>query len=168
MEITKKTPGQTLVEFALLLPLLLILVMAFFDIGRAVVYYAVLNTAVREGTRFAIVQSGCGFKADPDKCEGDFLEIYKEPMNCDVAIANNNANKAICEEVQSKLFNIGELSNNIIVVQHLESITYGHKEYYIKIDITHNYQPVTPGLGLIGTFPIEVNSQMLKTPIARP
>ena len=53
----KNMPGQSLIEFVLLLPLLFLLVMGLFDIGRAVFYYATLNTAVREGTRFAIVQS---------------------------------------------------------------------------------------------------------------
>ena len=47
--------GQTLVEFALLLPLLLLLLVGFLDIGRAIFYYSSLSNAVREGTRYAIV-----------------------------------------------------------------------------------------------------------------
>jgi len=47
--------GQALVEFALVLPLLILLFMAIFDLGRAVfAYNAVANTA-RWGVRTAIV-----------------------------------------------------------------------------------------------------------------
>ena len=47
--------GQSLIEFALILPVLLILLVGVFDIGRAVMLSETLNTAVREGTRYAIV-----------------------------------------------------------------------------------------------------------------
>jgi hypothetical protein len=53
--IQKKTSGQTLVEFALILPLFVLIVMFIFDIGRAVYYYSVLYNAVREGARLAAV-----------------------------------------------------------------------------------------------------------------
>ncbi len=47
--------GQSLVEFALILPVILILLVGVFDLGRAVMLSETLNTAVREGTRYAIV-----------------------------------------------------------------------------------------------------------------
>ena len=47
--------GQSLVEFALILPILLILLVGLFDLGRAVMLSETLNAAVREGTRHAIV-----------------------------------------------------------------------------------------------------------------
>ncbi len=53
---TTKTKGQSLVEMALTLPLLLLVVLGFIDLGRAVYYYSALGNAVREGARFAIVQ----------------------------------------------------------------------------------------------------------------
>jgi len=51
-----KTHGQSLVETALTLPLLLLVVLGFIDLGRAVYYYSAIGNAVREGARFAIVQ----------------------------------------------------------------------------------------------------------------
>jgi Flp pilus assembly protein TadG len=51
-----KSRGQSLVEMALTLPVLLLLVLGFIDLGRAVYYYSALSNAVREGARFAIVQ----------------------------------------------------------------------------------------------------------------
>lgn len=47
--------GQSLVEFALLLPVLLILVLALVDAGRAVISYTALTNAARVGARVAIV-----------------------------------------------------------------------------------------------------------------
>jgi Flp pilus assembly protein TadG len=49
------TQGQTLIEFAFVLPVLLLLLLGFFDLGRALFYYSSLSNAVREGTRSGIV-----------------------------------------------------------------------------------------------------------------
>jgi Flp pilus assembly protein TadG len=47
--------GQALVEFALVLPLFLLFLIAIFDLGRAVFAYNTLTNAAREGARTAIV-----------------------------------------------------------------------------------------------------------------
>jgi len=47
--------GQSLAEFALVLPVFLLILMALFDVGRAVFVYNGLTNAVREGARLAIV-----------------------------------------------------------------------------------------------------------------
>jgi hypothetical protein len=45
--------SQALIEFALVSPLLLLLIFGILDIGRAVFYYDTLNHAAREGARVA-------------------------------------------------------------------------------------------------------------------
>jgi Flp pilus assembly protein TadG len=47
--------GQALVEFALVIPLFLLLLVAIFDLGRAVFAWNTLSNAAREGARIAIV-----------------------------------------------------------------------------------------------------------------
>ena len=47
--------GQALVEFALVLPVLLLLITGLFDVARAVWQENTLAYAAREGTRYAIV-----------------------------------------------------------------------------------------------------------------
>ena len=47
--------GQALVETALVLPLLLLLIVGLFDVGRAVWLSNTLATAVREGSRYGVV-----------------------------------------------------------------------------------------------------------------
>jgi Flp pilus assembly protein TadG len=50
---TKK--GQAMVELALVLFLFLVIVMAIFDIGRAVYYYTAVQNAAREGARYGSI-----------------------------------------------------------------------------------------------------------------
>jgi hypothetical protein len=52
--------GQSLVEFALLLPLMLLIITGLFDLGRAVWQTNTLAYAAREGTRYAIVHGSAG------------------------------------------------------------------------------------------------------------
>jgi Flp pilus assembly protein TadG len=52
---THREAGQATVEFALVLPLLLLLVTGLFDLGRAVWQENTLAYAAREGTRYAMV-----------------------------------------------------------------------------------------------------------------
>lgn len=47
--------GQELLEYALLLPIFLLLVMGIFDLGRVVYYYSAMNNAVREGARYGSI-----------------------------------------------------------------------------------------------------------------
>lgn len=49
--------GQTLVEFSMVLPILLLLLFAIVDFGRAFYTWNILTNAAREGARTASVQS---------------------------------------------------------------------------------------------------------------
>lgn len=48
--------GQALVEFALVFPILVFLLMGMFDLGRGVYAYNVVASAAREGARYAIMK----------------------------------------------------------------------------------------------------------------
>jgi len=50
-----RSRGQGLTEFALVIPIFLLVVVALFDLGRAVFAYNTLTNAAREGARMAIV-----------------------------------------------------------------------------------------------------------------
>lgn len=51
----KRDRGQTLVEFALILPIFILLLVGIFDMGRGVFAYNTINNAAREAVRVAIV-----------------------------------------------------------------------------------------------------------------
>lgn len=50
--------GQALVEFALLLPVLLMLILGLIDFARAWNVYQVVTDAAREGARMAVIDNG--------------------------------------------------------------------------------------------------------------
>jgi hypothetical protein len=47
--------GQDLVEFAIILPVLAVMIFGIIDLGRAAYYFSALQNAAREGARYAIV-----------------------------------------------------------------------------------------------------------------
>lgn len=51
----RSTRGQALVEFALIVPLFILIVMGLFDVGRAVYAYNTASNAARAAARVAIV-----------------------------------------------------------------------------------------------------------------
>jgi hypothetical protein len=57
--------GQTLVEFALIIPLFLALLFAIFDFGRVIWANDAVANAAREAARFAIVHGGSATTACP-------------------------------------------------------------------------------------------------------
>ena len=62
----RSTEGQTIIEFALSIVVLLLLVFGIFDIGRAVWYSNTLSFATREAGRCVIVGgSSCSGGNDP-------------------------------------------------------------------------------------------------------
>ena len=78
--------GQTMVEFALALPLLILLLVGVFDFGRAIFAYNTINNAAREAARLAIVDqtfadiraeaaaAAAGLNIDPTTVQVDFRD----------------------------------------------------------------------------------------------
>jgi Flp pilus assembly protein TadG len=55
----QRTRGQALVEFALVLPIFILILVGIFDLGRAVYAFNTVNNAAREAVRLAIVDQNC-------------------------------------------------------------------------------------------------------------
>ncbi len=64
----KSMRGQSLVEFALVLPIMMILIFGIIDFGMGLRSYISLTNATREGARFAAVGNPAG--AYPADCDG--------------------------------------------------------------------------------------------------
>jgi hypothetical protein len=72
--------GQALVEFALVLPLILLIMFGVFDVGRAVYTNSALSQAAREGARLAAVEAGCiGISPLPTGAFRDPSELTGHP-----------------------------------------------------------------------------------------
>ena len=61
----RRSSGQALVEFSLIIPIFLVMLMGVVDVGRAIWAQNSLAAAVREGGRFAIVHGGSATTACP-------------------------------------------------------------------------------------------------------
>ena len=114
--LTNEQRGQTLVEFALILPVFVLLLVGIFDFGRAVYAFNTINQAAREGARLAIVdqtishiqdeavQSSVSLGVDAADVIVDFRnrDTPDDPGSCTGAIAgddNNHASIVLCMAV---------------------------------------------------------------------
>jgi len=82
MTIRRNSQGQTLVEFALVLPVFLLLLVAIFDLGHVVWANDTLANAAREATRFAIVHGGSASTACPVGPPGGNAVIPPASTDC--------------------------------------------------------------------------------------
>lgn len=55
---SEKSRGQSVVEMALLLPILLLVVIGLIEFGRAFLFYTMISNAAREGARYGMVHPG--------------------------------------------------------------------------------------------------------------
>lgn len=64
----KNKRGQAIIEFAMLLPILLLVLFGITEFGRAIMVKNILHTAAREGARLAVV-------SDSTSAHGRVLEV---------------------------------------------------------------------------------------------
>jgi len=91
MRFRRQFSGQDLVEFALVVPFLLLLIMGIFDLGRVTFFYSTLTNISREGARYGVVHP-CDddgvIAAAMDKAIGldldpiDDFDITWDPSDC--------------------------------------------------------------------------------------
>jgi Flp pilus assembly protein TadG len=79
--IVRDDRGQSLVEFALTLPMLLVVMFMITEFGRALYQYNVLVQATREGARVAVVSSSGGAQVDGNARMDDFLDRTGMELN---------------------------------------------------------------------------------------
>jgi Flp pilus assembly protein TadG len=82
--------GQALVEFALVIPIFLLLMVALFDMGRAVFAYNTLTNAAREGARIAIVNQDVDSIRDRAKNATQIVEL--DDPSVDIQFRKTNTN----------------------------------------------------------------------------
>ena len=79
------THGQTLVEFALVVPLMLLLFMGIFDLGFGVYAYNTVANAAREGVRTAIVNQTPADIASRAAAQATALGIRTSSTSCPIS-----------------------------------------------------------------------------------
>jgi Flp pilus assembly protein TadG len=85
----KNSRGQALVEFALVMPLLLILIISVFEFGRAWNLHQTITDAAREGARTAVVANSSVTAASVDSAIGNRIAASGfDPANATVTLPN--------------------------------------------------------------------------------
>ena len=82
----KRSRGQSLVEFALLVPVLLLILLVSIDFGRAFYSWVILQNAARIGANYAGVNAQ-GLEANPD--DPNIVDEYR-------ALVNDDVDEALC------------------------------------------------------------------------
>ena len=146
MNKNRRYSGASLVEFALILPLFLFLTTGFLDLGRAVFYYSSLTNAVRESTRYAIVN------------HDDLDSAYFSPTN-----------NSLQDKVLEYAFGLTEVPDPLTKEDIFVTVEKVDKSYKtVTIEATYLYQPIMPGMKqLFGTsegIDLTVQSKMYVTP----
>ena len=121
--------GQSLVEFALVLPLFLVLVMGIVDLGLSVFAYNSITNAAREGARLAIVNQ------DPAKVTSRATSQATVARNPTVSVAYYQANT--------------DGTPNTAKTCPIGAATYIGVGCLAVVTFTGVYQPITPLIGAI-------------------
>ena len=144
MKIKQRHSGQSLVEFALILPVIFFLITGFFDLGKAVFYYSSLSNAVREATRYAIVN------------KTEMTNAFNTPLD-----------NSLQDKVMEYAFGMTLTRADIIVT--LPKVN----DFFTTVTITatYMYRPITPGMkqlfGSTTGISITARSKMLVSPGSR-
>jgi hypothetical protein len=69
--------GQSLVEFALMLPMLLIMLMGTLDIGRMYFAFVAIQNAAGEGALYAAINPKCVHASDGPECADPYNAEYR-------------------------------------------------------------------------------------------
>ena len=112
--------GQALVEFALVVPLFLLVVLGLFDMGRAVFYYSTISNAAREAVRLGIVDQ------NTSKIQQEAVDVASAVMTvqvADVAVAYLNPDLSTGGACATTPYQLGCI---------------------VRVRITHQFTPATP------------------------
>jgi Flp pilus assembly protein TadG len=135
-----RSRGQALVEFALILPIFVLLLVGILDFGRAVFAFNTLNNAAREGGRVAIVDQTAAHITEHAAARTAFLDVPPSDVTVDYRDPGSSNTAGSCAGGPGDKAIVGCLA---------------------VVRITYDYNAATPILSqLIGTIPITGESRI--------
>jgi TadE-like protein len=134
--------GQALVEFALILPVIVLVVMGFFDLGRGVVFFNMLSDAAREGARVGIA---------PGNTLSQMCTQVVSQMPAP-GVGSSSGCSSIADSVATDF-------GTLRVTVHKGKPGSTDPAQFDSVTLSYSFQPITP---LIGTSPIILGGNPLK------
>lgn len=136
----RRDRGQALVEFALVLPVFLMLLMGVFDLGRGIYMYNGVAEAAREIARVTSVYP----------CQGTPCTLGNSTQTAAVV----QTQKGLVPALGSPTFSCVDIDGSASTVSTVSCLA-GEQ---VKVVIIAPYRPVTPLLSLIGTWNMQSTS----------
>jgi hypothetical protein len=182
-----KARGQGLVEFALVLPIFVLVLFGIFDVGRAVYVNSTLSQAAREGARLAAVEAAwVGRDTDDDPaCVSSPSDITGGNPGARVCPASLSALKShVVDAVDRMTVSVGPLAGVHFSCNEGTSAdpapsgdwtetsggngcddgtgaSVGAAGDLVSIRVEHTYQPITPIIGsLLGQIDLSGSASM--------
>jgi Flp pilus assembly protein TadG len=146
-------PGQGLVEFALVFPLIILLLMGIFDLGRAIYAYNTVANAARQGARVAAVNQVVSANT---QCDED--RPVEDPLNPDWSIKACAASSAIALGIPTTAVTVS------YSVPPGTTLTCGsplNVGCIANVTVTYSWRAITPIIGnLVGPITMTSTSQI--------
>jgi Flp pilus assembly protein TadG len=142
-----------MVEFAMVFPVLALLVFGGVDVGRAVLAHNAVTNSAREGARFGVThptQIQSSDKADPDNVT---WHVTNELKNATVPVG----------QVTIKAYYVKSDGTTLDAVSGRSTYIADPGSYpYLRVDVTYPYTPMTPTVsGLFGSvFNLKASTTM--------
>ncbi len=127
--------GQAVLEFALALPIFMMLLMGVFDMGRGIYMYNGVSQAAREIARATSVHPGSPLGTSAE------------------TVAVLATQKKLIPGLANPTFYCVDIDGSTIA-------TTCRAGYQVKVVIHAPYTPITPILGLVGTFDMQSSSSV--------
>ena len=145
---TQPSRGQSLVEFALILPVFLLILFGLFDLGRAVYGWSTINNAAREAARELIV--------DQTYVMVSGLPVYTHAR--DKALQRSVALSIADSQVYIDFRNPETLETvDSCEIPDPSAIRLG---CFAVVEVEYTFEPATPVIGqLLGTFTLKGESR---------
>jgi Flp pilus assembly protein TadG len=132
----RRQSGQSLVEFALIAPILFIVVLGLVDGTRAVFAYNSISNAAREGARYGIVHGSTS----------------SSPVG--PGVNENNLRNAVRNYTKS-------FSSNDVTITPTWPGGGNATGSKVKVDVAYSYKPVFGGIMGIGSFTMHASATMV-------
>jgi Flp pilus assembly protein TadG len=130
----ERTRGQGLVEFALIFPVMILILVGIFDVGRLIFAYNDITNAAREATRLGIVNQTIG-------------AIQNEAINQAETLGLNTG------QVDVKFCDLAGTTCTTTKPTDLDA--------FVKVQVSYSWTAITPVVGnIIGPVTVTAVSQM--------
>jgi Flp pilus assembly protein TadG len=152
--------GQSLVEMAMVLPLLAFLTFGLLDFGRAYYFQVSITNAAREGARVAILNLYTG--PDTPTCTAPSYSTC--PVQSDTAISQAVSKELIYSGIAPKSVTICPPHDSTMSTagcpdssNRVDKWTNGTQNYYVTVNVKYDFKLYTPLMQQLLGNPITMN-----------